>query len=473
MSEGNDVKIVQKKSKPTTAYMSSLQLAARETTPRNFSEIEKVMRQQRLDFTLEKVVDMSETRAALSQFCQKNNCGEVFEFYDMVDQYRNKRCEQVMKQMAKELYEKYIRIGSAKEINISDAMRNRILKEIEKEENWEEWNSRENMCKLFDEAQLHVFHLMKLDVFPRFVRSKYFCEVLEENSKELLYLKISKSRSSFNLLDKVDDLIPEDLGKHGASITEKDFQFFLKLIEDSIFHWDILAQTKENIIFVSKQNYHLKDHAHNKECVPCKLYKYTGVVNVSLDAVKAIAADGMNMAKSSPILDVFESIGLIDVNRETKQHAAVIFRETTKPLPFVKPREMIYSHTMRMYGNRFMNILKSIQTDETSMTKKHKRGCMYSCLSAEALSETSVRYTHIIYIDFRISTRNTTKSSLFRKYFDEKFGVMKGMVLHKVMKEVGTKMFKKFQENPQQLEDLKTASKLYQTYITNTELFNS
>lgn len=124
--------------------------------------------------------------------------------------------------MATEIFTTFIQQGSEKEVNISQKVRN-DMKEV---------MTSQVVATMFQPAYQAVFLSLKMDVFPRFLRSPLWVKfVAQQNSRYLDQIGIHKSKINTVVLD-VDDL-------ERPFITDKDFEFAQFMLRDYVTMWEL------------------------------------------------------------------------------------------------------------------------------------------------------------------------------------------------------------------------------------------
>uniref|UniRef100_A0A7S0JK20 G protein-coupled receptor kinase n=1 Tax=Calcidiscus leptoporus TaxID=127549 RepID=A0A7S0JK20_9EUKA len=103
------------------------------------------------------------------RFCVQDFSTENLLFWLEVEEYREIRAPAYRKSIARKIYNKYIREDAPQLIGLNDAMRRNISAEM----------LTDPTVKLFSELQASVVLSMKLDIFPRFVDSDAYRELIE------------------------------------------------------------------------------------------------------------------------------------------------------------------------------------------------------------------------------------------------------------------------------------------------------
>uniref|UniRef100_A0A1I7SQN5 RGS domain-containing protein n=1 Tax=Bursaphelenchus xylophilus TaxID=6326 RepID=A0A1I7SQN5_BURXY len=111
---------------------------------------------------LEKLLKSETARAPFQNFLQQQFCIENLNFYLAVEEYRKLRDANKRSEFGRHIYERHFTPNSIEPVNIDNATSKGIIECIQNENYSEE---------MYDVAQYQIFHLLKYDVWPRYLNS--------------------------------------------------------------------------------------------------------------------------------------------------------------------------------------------------------------------------------------------------------------------------------------------------------------
>nr|CAG4718546.1 unnamed protein product [Naegleria fowleri] len=162
-------------------------MTSAEVTSSPCSTLEQLIKQYK--FKIEAVFDHDEARETFRNFLKKDCLNEEpFIFYEAVEQYNKTRLGKNRFELAHEIIDKFIMVGSSHELNLSMNDRKELLKRWKEisEKNEAITNADLISCPndLFNIIQDVLFVELKVDNFPRFIASDMFKKFLNKEMKK-------------------------------------------------------------------------------------------------------------------------------------------------------------------------------------------------------------------------------------------------------------------------------------------------
>jgi len=124
--------------------------------------------------------DLLSNRASLlifKKFCVESLATEGLLFWLEVQDYRTVQVESYLIMLAKKLFDKYIAADAPLGIGIPSYLRDQIASELA--------SGRKPSPTLFDEAETTVYFALRYDLFPRFVASPYYAQLVNQKIEQL------------------------------------------------------------------------------------------------------------------------------------------------------------------------------------------------------------------------------------------------------------------------------------------------
>jgi hypothetical protein len=223
-----------------------------------------------LEFRFEGYLEDKSSRKVFTRYVSDIcHCPEIFEFIDSVETLKQQEGK-ARKESAQKIIDQFIKEGSPKEINISNEVRSKTIRE-----------------KHFDKAYDVVLSELKEDIFPRFVKS-------EVNKRHV-------SRLSKNTLSKIVNIRPEDtvdlnltlnIVDSEENITKQDVKFLVDLSRNGT-HWKLLNQGPYHAAYKTREKANInlsgRTGTHNLEEQP--FYRVTGILQYPVEDVLYMLAD--------------------------------------------------------------------------------------------------------------------------------------------------------------------------------------
>ncbi|KAK7580230.1 hypothetical protein V9T40_000859 [Parthenolecanium corni] len=148
-----------------------------------------VRRVKRWAFTLQEVLADPLGRQHFMRFLEKEFSSENLKFWEAVQNMKSLPVTQVRK-FAEEIWSEYLAPDASCPINVDSHSHELSRKNMESPDRW-----------TFDIAAAHVYHLMKSDSYPRYIRSEMYREFLN-GSKKKASVKGIRSIVSFSSIKK-------------------------------------------------------------------------------------------------------------------------------------------------------------------------------------------------------------------------------------------------------------------------------
>ncbi|MBN3316139.1 RGS4 protein, partial [Atractosteus spatula] len=119
--------------------------------------------------SLESLVNNEDGLAAFTTFLKSEFSDENIEFWMACEEYKKTTSQTKLASKAKKIYDLYIAVESEKEVNLDSSTREETRKNIE-----------DPKITCFDEAQKKIFLLMEKDSYRRFLKSKYYQDLIQQ-----------------------------------------------------------------------------------------------------------------------------------------------------------------------------------------------------------------------------------------------------------------------------------------------------
>eukprot|EP01080_Neovahlkampfia_damariscottae_P012450 gene12450-6202_t len=310
---------------------------------------------------------------AFKGFLETEHNLEHWHFLEAVKALESVTSSKEKTKKTKEIVEKYIRVDSKEEINISGDTREFIINEFKKQENNDEWVLDLTPSELFANSYNLVVTVLSHDSFKRFVRTVE-CEAIMKQCKH-------DSTVISPLITKNFDF-GDEFFTH-PHFRDRDFDFFLSLFQDS-YNWKLFgSKAEENMnAFFGTSNF-LPDlklaktvRASKLECIlPC-----------TFDQALISFFDNEQIYKSDPfcgkyetdeyytyeqLLDIFKKNGQEDDIIKYKRDLSVNSMALKLPFPL---NSRVANYSLSGYYDEknelFMRVGKSFLPDVNQFCKK-------------------------------------------------------------------------------------------------------
>ncbi|KAL0487909.1 regulator of G-protein signaling [Acrasis kona] len=223
----------------------------------------------RFSFSLEDVLDDASTREHFINYLKRSFNDDCLIFLQECKAYQTLPIESRFS-TAQNIINKYIKLDSSNEINISGPLRTSIVEEIDKFSTAQQ----DVPESLFGNAYYAVMRELKEDAFARYTRSRDFEEFINKKDKTFLSKYVATKRK-----ETILNISQQDFNQ--KCIHEKDVKLMMRLSEDSHV-WDALRKTKLNEKEHSAYTY-ISNPIKTLDGSKVLLVKYTGLVPYSAE----------------------------------------------------------------------------------------------------------------------------------------------------------------------------------------------
>lgn len=135
-------------------------------------------------YSFEAIFDIDETRALFREFLVSEKNVEPLLFIEQVELYSLKKSNLARFEFAGKIVKEFIDRGCTYEINVSGEIKNRTMKLFERS------NDAECPASLFETMHGQILLELKIDCFPRFVKSQFFEQfVAQKETKDAQFLR--------------------------------------------------------------------------------------------------------------------------------------------------------------------------------------------------------------------------------------------------------------------------------------------
>jgi hypothetical protein len=229
-------------------------------------------------YSFEALFDNEESKKVFKEYMKESFVLEMAEFMEQIDDYIVLRSTVNRRHKAKKIIETFLLPNSPAEINIPQSTREQVLLDYEDSLN----NRKPFSPNLFGPAQRIVSHDLTFDVFPRFVETKMFTQLMESELKNLgeklfkqTYLlseeQVKDITESFDAYKQFKDGLNSDLEKSKLHVKQDSNQIPLRFK----FEEEEIQSLLKNFYSTEYINELIVEMA--KPIVGCPVYKSKGL----------------------------------------------------------------------------------------------------------------------------------------------------------------------------------------------------
>jgi hypothetical protein len=359
---------------------------------------EKKSNVEDFDFYFESFFNDKEARAEFRKFLKAGLNEEPFLFLEAVRELQATQSDDEVEKAAFKILKTFVEQGSSSEINLAGNVRNAILDAFKTYENSvQNQNPRPPFPKsVFDEAANIVLLEIKMDNFPRFIRSDHIRKWVATKSLEYMF-KIAVKRDK--LADESLKFDYSDLGQTEPNLSDKDVRFFLALAKDSLGNWKQLKQTRVNQTYISHNQYNFGMGSHEKGL---RIFKFQGMLNFDHHKVMNAILSDKTRLKMDGNVTMIRQIDFIKAGGKHKFPMTIHNAHVAFFWP-ISVRESVTAETVwyDTKDKRYIYICKSCTHSKAPGDKDKVRMAQLGGFIVQQVTDTKTLYYDIRFINLR------------------------------------------------------------------------
>jgi hypothetical protein len=359
---------------------------------------------------LDLVKTVPEANEHFKQYLQRSFSFEGYLFLLEVEKLKSPQFSNEQKAgMIVQIYKNFICLKSPHEVNIDNRARDRVTAILMESKQLDHLDQLVVPLDVFYPVEAVVSRELRMDAFPRYIRSEDFMEFVSKKDETFLR-QIAAVDAKWGAQELV--FRPSDF--QSTKLTDKDIIFMIRLNEDSP-DWAPLRATKKNDIkeqdhycYISKTSYHVGDAIEGLH-----LCKFTGYVPYSAEHLLEAIAKPETAKSFDHNMSVLQDVDYVPLDSNTPYPILYTYYEANLGIPFHKNRHCIQMCTVVYDTTRkcYMWVGKSTSVFNDKIEQVYhgtpQRKKMVPCdfvygYTIYKISENKCRYVHSVYADVKV-----------------------------------------------------------------------